>query len=130
MKLKRCIFIDLFVPTTMPMEQKKRQLSQTVLVHCTGVRVLIEKLCGERKLNLGPCIVKTEIDFGKRFLKFPLTLFGYQSYASSSEPAAYVLQNSGDRLVFLLSARLQNHIMTFRRFGPLLSSISFFHSFL
>ncbi len=103
MKLKRYIFSDLFVSTTMPMEQKKRQLSLTVLVHCTDVRVLLEMLCGERKLILESCIVKIGIDFGKRFLKFTLTLFEYHSYASSSEPAAYVLQNSGGRKTILLA---------------------------
>ncbi len=35
------------------MEQGKRKLSETVLVHCTDVRVLLEILCGETKLEFG-----------------------------------------------------------------------------
>ncbi len=35
------------------MEQGKRKLSGTVLVHSTVVLVLLERLCGEAKLEFG-----------------------------------------------------------------------------
>ncbi len=38
---------------TVPMDQGKRKLSETVLVHFTDVRVLLEILCGETKLEFG-----------------------------------------------------------------------------
>ncbi len=39
--------------SSVPMEQGKRKLSETVLVHSTDVRVLLERLCGETKLEFG-----------------------------------------------------------------------------
>ncbi len=41
MQVKRCIFSDLLVSSIMPMEQRKRQLSEIVIVHCTDVLVLL-----------------------------------------------------------------------------------------
>ncbi len=38
------ILSDLFEYATIPMEQRSRKLSETVLVHCAAVRVLIERL--------------------------------------------------------------------------------------
>ncbi len=35
------------------MEQGKRKLFEAVLVYCTDVRVLLERLCGEMKLEFG-----------------------------------------------------------------------------
>ncbi len=35
------------------MEQRKVKLADAVLVCCTDVRVLLERLCGEKKLELG-----------------------------------------------------------------------------
>ncbi len=35
------------------MEQEMHKLSEMVLVHCTDVRVLLERLCGETKLEFG-----------------------------------------------------------------------------
>ncbi len=39
--------------STVPMEQGKRKLSETILVHSTDVRVLLEALCDETKLEFG-----------------------------------------------------------------------------
>ncbi len=89
---------DLGVSATVSVEKRTRQLPETVLVHCTDVRVLLEKQCGKRKLNLESNCT----DFGRRFLKFTLTLFKYQSYALLSKPAVYILQNNGDRTAILL----------------------------
>ncbi len=72
-------------------------------MHCTDVRVLLEGLCAERRLDLKYCMVGIGIDFGKWFLKFILTLFEYQSCASSPEG------------LFLLSARMQSYILIFTR---------------
>ncbi len=46
-------FYDRFVSTnTVNIEQRKRKLHETVLVHCTDVRVLLEKNCVEKYLEL------------------------------------------------------------------------------
>ncbi len=60
------ILSDLFVSTTTP------KFSDAILVHCTDVRVPLEKLCGEMKIELGI------MHYGKRFLKNTLILFEYQ----------------------------------------------------
>ncbi len=73
------------------MGQKNRKLPEAVLVHCTDVHVLLERLRGEKSFIWEWCIV------GKRFRKFTLILFEYILYASSPEPSAYVLQNRGGR---------------------------------
>ncbi len=39
--------------STVPMDQEKRKLSETVLVHSPDVHVLLERLCGETKLEFG-----------------------------------------------------------------------------
>ncbi len=35
------------------MEQRKCKLPEAILVRCFDVRVLLERLCGEQKLELG-----------------------------------------------------------------------------
>ncbi len=50
-------------------------------VRCS-VCVPIERLCGEKKIELGI------LHYGKRFLKYTLILFEYQLSASSPEPSA------------------------------------------
>ncbi len=47
------ILSDLFVFAMVPMEQRKRKLSEAVFMYCTDVHVLHERLCGEKKLELG-----------------------------------------------------------------------------
>ncbi len=85
------ILSGLFESTTVPMGQRKHKLFEAVLVHCTDVLVHLERLCGEKKLELGT------LHCGKRFLKCTLILFEYLLYASLS----YVLQNSGSRKTIL-----------------------------
>ncbi len=69
-------------------EQRKRLLYGKVHVHCAEFRVLLEKVCGEKKLKLG--IVRC----GKRFPKCTLILF---KCVSSPEPPVYTPQNGGGR---------------------------------
>ncbi len=59
-------------------------------MHCIDVHVPLERLCGEKKIELGI------MHCGKRFLKYTLILFEYQLYASSPEPSVNVLQNTGN----------------------------------
>ncbi len=103
----------------------KGKLSETVLVHCTDVRVLLERLYGETKLEFG--IVRC----GKGFPKCALVLF---------INVKHTLHNLSHRLILFRmdvaeipfhdsSAWLPNHIIIFRRFGPLLSSKSCLHSY-
>ncbi len=44
---------DLVVSSTVSVKKRTRQMSETVLAHCTDVRVLLEKQCGKRRLNFG-----------------------------------------------------------------------------
>ncbi len=85
------ILSSLVVPTTVPIELRKLMLSEAVLVHCTDVSVLLERLRDEKKLELGI------VHCGKRFLKCKLILFGYKLYASSPKPSSYILQKGGGR---------------------------------
>ncbi len=48
--LKSYTLCGLFASTAVPMEQRKRKLYGTILVHCTDVRVFPERLCDEKKL--------------------------------------------------------------------------------
>ncbi len=77
MYIYRDISSDLVESSTVSGETRTHQLSETVLVPSSDVRVLLEKQCGKRQLNLESYC----IDFGRRFLKFTLTLLKYQSYA-------------------------------------------------
>ncbi len=80
----------LYVSTTVPMDQRKRKLSHAVIVHCTDVHVPLERLRGEKKIEL------EIVHCGKRLLNiYTLILFVNQLYASSPEPSSYVLQNKG-----------------------------------
>ncbi len=74
------------------MEQGKRKLSETVLEHCTDVRLLFERLCDETKLEFA--IVCCGV--------FTHSLCKCQPNASSPEPSAYILQNGGGRKTFPL----------------------------
>ncbi len=77
-------------------------------VLCERVFILAVEQCWSY-INSGSCIVKVCFDFGKMFLKSTLTPFEYQSYASSSsEPAAYTLQNGGDRNTIPLATCFHN----------------------
>ncbi len=51
------------------MDQGKRKLSETVLARCIGVRVLLERLCGETELEFGIVLC------GKGFPKCSTILF-------------------------------------------------------
>ncbi len=79
--------------TTVPIEQRMGKLAKAIPVHCTDACVLLAGLCGERKLYLESYTAKIGIE---RFQMFTLTHVEFQSYTSSSKPAAYVLQNGGD----------------------------------
>ncbi len=52
------------LPTTVPMEQRKRKLSEAVLVLSTDVRVFLERVRGEKKPESGI------VHCWKRFLKY------------------------------------------------------------
>ncbi len=107
------------------MTQGKRKLSETVLVRCTDVSVLLERLCGETKLEFG--IVRC----GKGLPKCSLVLFVNVNHT---------LYHLSHRLIFFrmevaeipfhyFSAWLPNHTIIFRRFGPLLSAKSCLDSY-
>ncbi len=63
--------------------------------------LLLERVCGERKLYLAKCIMEGEINFGKRFLKCEHSHYS-NTYASLTATADYILQNSGGRKTILL----------------------------
>ncbi len=114
-----------FVLSAVPMKQGKRKLSVTVLVHCTDVRVLLERLCGETKLEFGI------VCWGKGFPKCSLILFvnvNHTLHHMSHRPKSFGMEVE-DRPFRYLSAWLPNHTIIFRRFGPLLSSKSCLHSY-
>ncbi len=79
------------MPTKEPIELRKFMHSEAVLVHCTDVSVLLERLCDEKRLAFGI------VHCGKRFLMCILILFGYKLYELSTKPSAYILQKRGGR---------------------------------
>ncbi len=83
------------------MEQRRRRLSEAVLVHCTDVCDLLERLFGEKKLELG--IVRC----WKMFLEYTLIHFEY--YLSRHYPRVRLIFfkiKIAERLFRWVSARL------------------------
>ncbi len=108
------------------MEHGKLKLSETALVHCTDVRVLLERLCGETKLEFGFVLC------GKG-VSDVFTLYFIN--------VNHTLHHMGHRLIFFrmevaerpfpyLSAWLPNHSITVRKCGPFLSLKSCLHSYM
>ncbi len=109
-----------FVFTTVPMEQGKLKLSETVLVHCTDVRVLPERLCGETKLEFG------SVRCGKGCPMCSLIPFANVNHTPHHLSHLLIFFRIE---VAYFSAWLPNHSIIFSRFGPFLSSRSCLHSY-
>ncbi len=68
-EVEDCILSYLFVSTTVPMDQRKRKLSHAVIVHCTDVHVPLERLRGEKKIEL------EIVHCGKRLLNIYIYIY-------------------------------------------------------
>ncbi len=79
------------------MEQGKRKLSETVLVHCTDVRVLLERLLWWNEAWIWYRALRERVSE-----LFTYSLCKCQPYASLTEPPAYILQNGAGRKTFPL----------------------------
>ncbi len=98
----------------MPRGRRKRELPEAVLVHCNDVYVLLERLCGEKKLEL------ESVYCGKK-VSFLNTIY------TRHHPnfwLMFIRIELAEGLFRKLSARPLNRIIIFRRVGPLVSSMS------